>query len=764
MSSLSPLIQDLALILITAAIVTVLFKKIKQPLVLGYIVAGFLISPYFSWMPNIVDTENVQVWSDIGVIFLLFALGLEFSFKKLMRVGGSATITAIVEVVSMLIIGYSCGQFLGWGYMDSLFLGGMLSMSSTTIIIKAFNDLGIKVQKFTGVVFGILVVEDLVAILMMVLLSTLAVSKEIAGIEMGLEMTERVVRLVFFLALWFLLGIFFIPSVLKRIRSMITDEMLLVIASGLCLGMVVIAEKTGFSAALGAFVMGSLLAETVDAERIEHLVKPLKDFFGAVFFVSVGMMVNPELLITYAGPIVVIVLATVIGKAIFSSLGVLLSGQPLRIAIESGFSLAQIGEFAFIIAGLGLSLGVTSDFLYPIVVAVSVITTFMTPYSIKAADPVYNFIDKHLPKKLRNLLDRYGSGSQTADRESEWKKIIKTNALVIIVYSVILVAIIVVFSQYIGPLIAEYAGPYIDERYRGIVISLLTLLPTLFVMAPFLNALMTSKLRTPAFDSLWEDHKFNRGPLVSLIIFRAVLAALFISAVIMQYIHAGLIIIFVIVILLLIFIYSRKNLSTAYSGLESRFLNNFNARENSREVIRKENMAAKLMSKDMHFGNFDVSPDSDIVGKSLKELHFRDDYGVNVVSVIRGVNRINIPNGDEVIYPLDRLIVLGSDAQLRNFKEGIEKENVLSDEENHKEVVLQQFSVSKGSPILGKCIRDAEIRNNDKCLVVGIEQENDPDLILDIDHRFVPGDVIWVVGEKEHIEEMIGRRSQASPS
>ena len=764
MSSLSPLIQDLALILITAAVVTVLFKKIKQPLVLGYIVAGFLISPYFSWMPNIVDTENVQVWSDIGVIFLLFALGLEFSFKKLMRVGGSATITAIVEVVSMLIIGYSCGQFLGWGYMDSLFLGGMLSMSSTTIIIKAFNDLGIKVQKFTGVVFGILVVEDLVAILMMVLLSTLAVSKEIAGIEMGLEMTERVVRLVFFLALWFLLGIFFIPSVLKRIRSMITDEMLLVIASGLCLGMVVIAEKTGFSAALGAFVMGSLLAETVDAERIEHLVKPLKDFFGAVFFVSVGMMVNPELLITYAGPIVVIVLATVIGKAIFSSLGVLLSGQPLRIAIESGFSLAQIGEFAFIIAGLGLSLGVTSDFLYPIVVAVSVITTFMTPYSIKAADPVYNFIDKHLPKKLRNLLDRYGSGSQTADRESEWKKIIKTNALVIIVYSVILVAIIVVFSQYIGPLIAEYAGPYIDERYRGIVISLLTLLPTLFVMAPFLNALMTSKLRTPAFDSLWEDHKFNRGPLVSLIIFRAVLAALFISAVIMQYIHAGLIIIFVIVILLLIFIYSRKNLSTAYSGLESRFLNNFNARENSREVIRKENMAAKLMSKDMHFGNFDVSPDSDIVGKSLKELHFRDDYGVNIVSIIRGVNRINIPNGDEVIYPLDRLIVLGSDVQLRNFKEGIEKENVLSDEENHKEVVLQQFSVSRESPILGKCIRDAEIRNNDKCLVVGIEQENDSDLILDIDHRFVTGDVIWVVGEKEHIEEMIGRRSQASPS
>ena len=750
MSELAPLIQDLALILITAAIVTIIFRKIKQPLVLGYIVAGFLISPYFSWAPTVVDTENIQIWSDIGVIFLLFAIGLEFSIKKLMKVGGPATIAAIIKISAMMIIGYFCGQFLGWSAMDSIFLGGIICMSSTMIIVKAFDDLGLKTQKFTGIVIGILIIEDIVAVLMMVLLSTIATGKQLEGFDMGTRMISVLLKLGFFLVLWFILGIFLIPSVLKKVRSTLTDEMLLVVASGLCFGMVIVAENTGFSYALGAFVMGSLLAETLDAEKIEHLVRPLKDFFGAIFFVSVGMMVNPSMLMTYAFPIFVIVLAVVFGKLIFSTLGILLSGQPLKIAVEAGFSLPPIGEFAFIIAGLGLSLGVTGDFLYPVVVAVSVVTTFITPYSIKAADPVFGFLDRHMPGKVRFLLDQYSSGIQTADRESEWKTIIKDNLKVITIYSVILTAIIVI-SDYVGEIVLNYIP--------GIPGTLLIIVPTFLVMAPFLNALLRHSLRTDAFNTLWEDKKYSRGPLVSLIIFRVMLAAFFVSVFLMKYIRTSLVLLVLLVLLILVFIYVSKKLSLRYTDLEKRFMTNFNARENNRTVLRKEKMTETLLSKDMHFGNFDVSADSEVVGKSLKELNFRKSYGVNIVSIIRGVSRINIPDGEEVLYPLDRLIVLGSDSQLRSFKEAIEKEKIISEESGEKDVVLQQFSIGSNSPILGKSIRDSAIRSNGKCLVVGIEEENGSDLILDIDHKFVAGDVIWIVGEKERIDAVVGKPS-----
>ena len=411
MSHLPTLIADLALILMSASIITLLFKWLKQPLVLGYIVAGLLAGPYVRIFPTVGDMENINTWAEIGVVFLLFALGLEFSFKKLMNVGSAAFITATTEVISMLLIGFMVGHLLGWSTMNSVFLGGMLSMSSTTIIIKAFDDLGLRSQRFTGIVFGTLVVEDLIAILMMVILSTMAVSKEFVGEELLMS----VLKVVFFLILWFLIGIFILPFFLKKAKRLMNNETLLIVSLGLCLGMVVLATRTGFSAALGAFIMGSILAETVEAEHIEHIIQPVKDLFGAIFFVSVGMLVNPAVLVQYAWPVVIITLVTLVGKSIFSSLGVLLSGEPLKVSVKSGFSLAQIGEFAFIIAGLGASLKVLDSFIPPIIVAVSVITTFTTPYFIRLANPFAEWLYKILPPKTRESLDRYASGKKTVN-------------------------------------------------------------------------------------------------------------------------------------------------------------------------------------------------------------------------------------------------------------------------------------------------------------------------------------------------------------
>ena len=402
MSELAPLISDLALILICAGVMTLVFKKLKQPLVLGYVVAGFLASPHVPFTPSVIEQASVKVWADIGVIFLLFALGLEFSFKKIVKVGGPAVIAACTVIFCMIMLGVGVGSTFGWSQMDSLFLGGMIAMSSTTIIYKAFDDLGLRKKQFTGLVLSILILEDILAIVLMVMLSTMAVRHNFEGTQM----LESVAKLLFFLILWFVVGIYAIPLLLKKCRKLMSEETLLIVALALCFGMVVLAARTGFSAAFGAFIMGSILAETVEAERIERLVTPVKDLFGAIFFVSVGMMVDPAMIVEYAVPILVITLAVIVGQALFGTLGVLLAGQPLKTAMQCGFSLTQIGEFAFIIASLGVSLHVTGEFLYPIVVAVSVITTFLTPYMIRLAEPASNYVDSHLPERWKNFLSR----------------------------------------------------------------------------------------------------------------------------------------------------------------------------------------------------------------------------------------------------------------------------------------------------------------------------------------------------------------------
>lgn len=747
MSHLPTLIADLALILISASIITLLFKWLKQPLVLGYIVAGLLAGPYVHIFPTVGDIANINIWAEIGVVFLLFALGLEFSFKKLINVGSTAFITATTEVISMLLIGYMVGYLLGWGTMNSIFLGGMLSMSSTTIIIKAFDDLGLRSQRFTGIVFGTLVVEDLIAILMMVLLSTMAVSKDFVGEELLVS----VLKVVFFLILWFLIGIFILPAFLKKAKKLMNNETLLIVSLGLCLGMVVLATYTGFSAALGAFIMGSILAETIEAEHIEHIIQPVKDLFGAIFFVSVGMLVNPAVLVEYAWPVIIITLVTIIGKAIFSSLGVLLSGESLNISIKSGFSLAQIGEFAFIIAGLGVSLKVLDPFISPIIVAVSVITTFTTPYFIRLANPFAEWLYKVLPPKVQEMLARYASGKKTVNHDSDWKKLLKNIVGRVIIYSVLLTAIWLLSVKTLYPAVSELFTPV------TIWINLAMCLVTLLLMTPFLWALISNKYNSSAiFLKLWEDENYNHGRLVALVLFRVSVAIFFISAVVISYFHLnigiGVVIAVAVVALILIL---REDL-TQYSRLETHFLTNLNLRE---EVAKKHHplktsFNSEFNNKDIELTSVLVSPYSRYIGKSLGELSFRQEFGVNVVAIVRGDLKIYIPKSSERIYPQDKLAVVGTDGQLQKFRDEIESPQGVPDtEEMHQEMNLHSFTVNEAFHFLDKSIVQSRLGEKYDSIVVAIER-NGALVPLDKDVTFLLGDLVWFVGEREKIRQL----------
>ena len=496
MTHLDPIISDLALILAVAGITTLLFKWLKQPVVLGYIVAGFLCSGNFL-LQGVSNMGNVDIWAEIGIIFLLFSLGLEFSFKKLMNVGGPALMTALVVIVGMMCSGFMAGRALGWTSTDSIFLGGMLSMSSTTIIIKAFDDLGLRSQKFTSLVFGVLVVEDLFAVVLMVMLSTLFVQRAVEHVVIA----EQLFKLIFFLILWFVVGIYLIPTFLKKIRKFLNQETLLVISLGLCLIMVVLATYAGFSSALGAFIMGSILAGTVQAESIEKVIAPVKDLFGAVFFVSVGMLVEPAMLAQYIVPIVFLTVVVIVGQIFYGTLGFLVSGQNLKIALQSSFSLAQIGEFAFIIASLGLSMGVTSSFLYPVAVAVSVVTTFTTPFIIRLSDPAYHRINRLIPKRMKALLARYSAGSQTVNSEREWMSLLKKSLLNMFIYCVLLGGVVWISSS--------YYSPFVEERFEGFAGKLIATTTTILFMTPLLWGLAVRHLNRRLFVPLWNDPRFK---------------------------------------------------------------------------------------------------------------------------------------------------------------------------------------------------------------------------------------------------------------
>ena len=756
MSHLAPLISDLALILICAGIITLIFKKLKQPLVLGYIVAGFLCSPHFQFTPSVTDEASMQVWSEIGVIFLLFALGLDFSFKKMLKAGSSAVIAACSIIFCMILIGMFVGWMFGWKHMDCLFLGGMLAMSSTTIIFKAFDDMGLRQQRFAGIVLSILVLEDILAIVLMVMLSTLAVSKNFEGGEMAYS----IVKLAFFLILWFVVGIYLIPIFLRRVRRLMSNETLLIVSLALCFGMVVLAAKVGFSPAFGAFVMGSILSETVDSEHIEHLVAPVKDLFGAIFFVSVGMMVDPTMIVEYIVPIVVIVLAILLGQTVFGTCGVLLSGQPLKIAVQCGFSLTQIGEFAFIIASLGVSLNVTSHFLYPIVVAVSVITTFFTPYMIRLSGPAYRMIDARLPRFWKELLQRYSAGTTTVNLQNNWRKFLTAVLRIVLVYSVLSVAVMVLSFNFFRPVLVSALGDFWGNVLEAVV--------TIALIAPFLRAMIMKKNHSAEFKALWADSRYNHAPLISVILLRIILGIGFIVYIVEHLFQASTALVVGISLVVVLGMIFSRFLKKQSIGLERTFVQNLRSKDARKTYLgeRQPEYAGRLLDRDLHLSDFHIPADSLWGGKTLKELDLGKKYGVHVASIIRGTHRLNIPGGDSRIFPDDTLQVIGTDEQLSAFASQVEEvSDYYSDDDFVKrEMHLKQFVIVPDSPFLGRTILECGIRNKYHCLVVGVELKSETSLHKpDVNLPFGRGDIVWVVGEKDNLKKLFSANEPLKP-
>ncbi len=734
MTHLPHLITDLGLILAVAGVTTLLFKKIKQPVVLGYIIAGLLVGPHVSLIPTVVDEEAIKTWSEIGVIFLLFSLGLEFSFKKLVKVGGSASITAVVEIILMIAVGYGAGLLMGWSQMDSIFLGAILSMSSTTIIIRAFDELGVRTRKFAGLVFGILIVEDLVAILLLVLLSTLAVSQQFAGGELLMQL----LKLAFFLILWFLAGIFFIPTFLKRTQKLMNDETMLIVSLALCLLMVVLAVAVGFSAALGAFIMGSILAETTQAERIEHLIKSVKDLFGAIFFVSVGMMIDPKVLIEYAGPVLIVTLLTIVGKFLATAIGALLSGQSLKHSVQAGMSLAQIGEFSFIIASLGLSLKVTSAFLYPIAVAASAVTTFTTPFLIKQSGPFYTFIERILPTRWTKAITRYSSTTQQLSSYSDWRVLLRAYVMNFVIHSVIIVGLILLSQKYLFPF-TETFGDGANARVITVIITLL-------LIAPFIWALAIRRIEREAYSHLWLNRRLNRGPLIAIELVRIAVATVHVGFLMQLYYSPSVAFVIAVVAMALGTVIFSQKLQSFYDRIEQRFLGNLNERENQKPA------RPEITPWDAHLADFEIVPESSLSGKPLTELALREQYGVNIAYIERGRISIVTPDRYEKLYPGDRISVIGTDEQLQRVKNILEASVLpVKDEADRENIGLLNYTIVKNSPLYKKTIRESAIRERAKALIVGIERQGERILNPDSFTTLEEGDIIWIVGDTEKI-------------
>ena len=750
MAELPDLIEDLALILVVAGVVTLIFKKLKQPLVLGYIVAGFLVSPNMPYTASVADMENVHLWADIGVMFLLFSLGLDFSFKKILKMGASPVISTCTTIFCMSMLGFSVGSFFGWERMDCIFLGGMLAMSSTTIIYKAFDDLGLRQQQFAGLVMSVLILEDILAIVMMVMLSAIA-----QGNLEGSQMIESVMRIGFFLILWLIVGIFAIPLFLRTVRSLINAEVLLVVSLGLCCAMAVFSSKVGFSSAFGAFIMGSILAETVEAERIEKLVEPVKNLFGAIFFVSVGMLVDPKILVEYAIPIMLLVLTILIGQSVFGTFSFMLAGESLKSAMRCGFSMAQIGEFSFIIASLGLSLGVISDFLYPVVVAVSVITTFLTPYMIRLATPVYNNLEHRLPNKLINSLNSLSMNShQHTHGQNYWKKLLTQMTINTVVYSILTSAAIAVMFTFVLPFVRSLLPGWELHWYANGVTGVLTVL----VIAPFLRAMVMKKNRSPEFRALWAESNRNRLPLLFTILVRAIIAISFIFYIcnyLSRFTNALMITIGVIVILLIIFSRWVKHRSIT---LERLFVQNLRSRDIAAQVYGKKRplYADRLLDRDIHIADFEVPSDSMWMGQSLKQLNLGKKYGVHISSILRSGWRINIPDGDYVLFPGDILQAIGSDEQFTAFREALDRERLGVDPDSEKRLMkLRQLVISGESPFVGKTLIESGIRDLYSCMVIGLEEGKQNLSAFPPNRKFKEGDIIWVVGEEESLDTLI---------
>ena len=747
MSEVPTLINDLALILIVASTVTLLFKKLKQPLVLGYIMAGFIVSPHMPYTMSVMDTVDIKTWADIGVMFLLFSLGLDFSFKKILKMGITPVITTLTIIFAMMTLGIVVGHAFDWKRMDCIFLGGMLAMSSTTIIYKAFTDMGLRQQKFAQPVMSVLILEDILAIVMMVMLSAIASGNN----PDGGEMIGSVMKIGFFLVLWFVVGIFAVPLFLRSTRKLINNETLLIVSLGLCCLMAVVSTKVGFSSAFGAFVMGSILAETIEAAKIEKLVSPVKDLFGAVFFVSVGMLVDPKIIVEYAIPIAVLVLTILLGQSIFGTFGFLIGGQSLKSAMRCGFSMAQIGEFSFIIASLGLSLHVTGEFLYPVVVAVSVITTFLTPYMIRLSVPSYNVLERHLPKTWVRALNNITLSHPSSAPKSNWHSLIAQMARITLIYSILSVATIALMFTFFLPFIRRMM-PGMHWWANGICGVL-----TVMFIAPFLRAIVMKKNHSEEFRALWNDSRSNRMPLLVTIFVRLIIASAFVFYIcnyLTRFTNALMMTIAVAVVGIMIL---SRGLKKQSIKMERMFVQNLRSRDIEQQVLglKKPLYEGHLLDRDIHISEIEIPENSTWSGLCLADLRLSNRFGIHVSSILRGHHRINIPGGDDIVFPGDKLQVIGSDSQLAAAHAALAVDIEPDDPDIEKrEMRLSQIIIDKHSPFVGKTLPETGLRSEFNCMVVGREEGKENLSMVGATYKMRLGDILWIVGEDEALRRL----------
>lgn len=722
MMHLPELIQDLGFILITAAAVTLVFKKLNQPVVLGYLIAGFLVSSHVPYLPNVKDVASIKIWAEIGIIVLLFGLGLEFSFKKLAQTGRAATITAVFEVIFMLVVGFIFGQIMGWNQMDSLYLGGILSISSTAIIIRAFDELGLKGHKFVSLVFGVLIIEDIVAILLLVLLSTVAISRELSG----QELIFSGFRLGFFLILWFIVGIYMLPTLMRRIKKYLNNETMLIISLGLCLAMVSVATYAGFSPALGAFVMGSILAETSEGPRIEKLIHPIKDLFAAVFFVSVGMMIDPLILQQYAWQIVLITLITIAGKIISTSVGAMLSGVSFRHSLQAGMSLAQIGEFSFIIATLGVTLKVTSDFLYPIAVSVSAITTFATPYLIRNSENLQRFIQNKIPETFFSRIEKYQTDFVAEQSEAGLIKILwRAYGWKTIINAVLVLAIIAV-----GISLKDRFGNYISFG-----VACLLCFPFYWAMC-FSNP---SKLTEAEYKRL---HRIDLAVFIARNILGFLFALYAVSSFMSLNSWQGLVSFAVLTVL----VFFGGLTQGIYQKIETKFMNNL--------VYESPTRKPKLAPWDASLATFTLNANSKYVGLTLLESKIKEHYNVTVALVERGETKHLAPDRGLTLMPYDKLYLIGNDEQVQKLGAELESSIQLQTDTPLESYKLRSLRVTTQSPFVNKTIRESSIREKTSGLIVGIERNGDRIISPDSSMQILVDDILWIVGDYDKINRL----------
>ena len=740
---MSPLITDLAYILVVASIVTIIFKRLKQPLVLGYIVAGFLAGPHMPYTPSVSSIEGIKEWGDLGVIFLMFTLGLEFSFKKIVRMGMKPILTAMMVMFCMIGVGGMVASLFGWSSMDSIFLGGMLSMSSTTIIYKAYDDLGLRNKPFAAGVLSVLIIEDILGILLMVMLSALAVSRTFQGTEL----IKSLLQLGFFLMLWFMVGIYLVPLILRKAKQYINKETLLVVSVGLCFFLAVSATKVGYSSAFGAFMMGSILAETLEAENIEKSVSSLRDLFGAVFFVSVGMMVEPSVLMQYWLPILVLTLAIVLGQMFFGSLSYFVTSGDVKIAVSSGFSMVQIGEFAFIIAGLGQELGVTSQFLYPVVVAVSIITTFCTPYIIRLAPKVSVRVEKVFNPKIeerKKKSEEFASVLKSSLQKYQlptvrpWRHFIIDILYQTAAFLTITIALAMFSYATLYPVCQHFLG----HKYGTALFCAIALL----LMSPSIRAIVVRKNRNQNVRYLRSLGGINKLMIELAIFFKVFLG----FAIIYNVVEFLSPLWWVWNVLLSLAALALMVVSRGVKYVSIRMERTFKQNLRQREQQSSYSYGRKLRGKDLQIARVKIPAHSSWGGHSLAQLHFGKTDRVHIAAIIRSGHRINIPGGSHRIYPGDELeVVAGKEAvaalRVRSEQE-LEEPNERNKDEHSLSIV--SVSLSESSPLIGKTLQEADFRTKYHCMVVGVEDKNGHLGTIQAKRQFQQSDIVWVVGEE----------------